>query len=77
MPKYDIDAKMETRLENDFRYHAPKDDQQERYITIREAAKTLAKVICENSPVSREQSVALTHLDQVVMNANAAIARNE
>jgi hypothetical protein len=29
------------------------------------------------TPVSREQSLALTHLEEVVMFANAAIARNE
>ncbi len=77
MPKYQIDARMQTRLDNDFKYHAPKDDQQERYIAIRDKAKELAVTICENSPASREQSVALTELDHVVMMANAAIARNE
>lgn len=77
MPKYQIDPKMQARLDNDFKYHSPKEDQPERYVRIREAAKDLAMVICENSPVSREQSVALTELDRVVMMANAAIARNE
>jgi len=77
MPKYQIEQKMMDRLDNDFRYHQPKDDQAERYQAIREKARELAVLICENSPVSREQSVALTHLDQVVMNTNAAIARNE
>jgi len=68
---------MQERLDNDFKYHAPKDDQQERYVRIRDAAKVLAIIICENSPSSREQSVALTELDHVVMMTNAAIARNE
>jgi hypothetical protein len=75
--KYEIVEPMASRIENDFRYHAPKEDQQERYVRIREAAKQLAIVICENTPMSREQSVALTDLDKVVMVANAAIARNE
>ena len=75
--KYEIGAKMQERLDNDFKYHAPKDDQQERYVRIRDAAKVLAIIICENSPSSREQSVALTELDHVVMMTNAAIARNE
>lgn len=65
------------RINNDYTYHPPKGDQQERYIAIRDAAKELAALIVENSPFSREQSVALTHLDEVVMNTNAAIARNE
>lgn len=76
-PKYPIVEPMASRLENDYKYHAPKEDQQERYVRIREAAKQLAIVICENTPSSREQSVALTDLDKVVMMANAAIARNE
>lgn len=77
MPKYQIDPKMQARLDNDFQYHSPKDDQPARYVTIRDKAKELAITICENTPPSREQSVALTELDHVVMIANAAIARNE
>lgn len=77
MPKYPIDPKMAARIENDFCYHSPKDDQPSRYVTIRDKAKELAIVICENTPPSREQSVALTELDHVVMMANASIARNE
>jgi hypothetical protein len=77
MPKYQIDPKMQTRLDNDFKYHSPKEDQPDRYVAIRDKAKELAITICENTPPSREQSVALTELDHVVMMANAAIARNE
>lgn len=77
MPKYGIDPKMAERLNNDFTYHSPFGDQPERYEKIRGMAKALAITICENTPPSREQSVALTHLDIVVMEANAAIARNE
>jgi len=74
---YTIDEKMKQRLDNDYSYHAPKGDQAARYIEIRDAAKVLALTIVKNSPVSREQSVALTLLDQLAMMANAAIARNE
>ncbi|MCR4341007.1 MAG: hypothetical protein NUW01_14090 [Gemmatimonadaceae bacterium] len=65
------------RINNDFTYHPPKEGQPERYVEIRDAARVLAHTIVELTPVSHEQSVALTHLDAVVMNANAAIARNE
>lgn len=75
--RYTIDPQMQKRIENDFVYHAPKDDQAERYVAIREKAKELATLICECTPPSREQSVALTALDRVVMASNAAIARNE
>jgi hypothetical protein len=77
LPQYPLDPKMQARLANDYTSHAPKPGQQERYQRIRDAARELAMVICENTPASREQSVALTNLDAAVFNANAAIARNE
>lgn len=74
---YEIDEKMQKRLDNDYKYHAPKDDQQERYVTLRNGGKQMAELIVVCTPPSREQSVALTLLEQVIMEANAAIARNE
>ncbi len=68
---------MKARIENDYTYHAPKDDQPARYAAIRAKAKELALLIVELTPVSREQSVALTDLDHATMMANAAIARGE
>jgi hypothetical protein len=65
------------RIDNDFTYHPPRYVQVERYNTIREGAKNYAHTLVEACPPSRELSVALTNLDAVVMNANAAIARNE
>ena len=73
MPFLDI----RERIENDFTYHAPKPGQQERYTRIREAAKQLALLIVKETPASREQSLALTNLEQAIMFANASIARNE
>lgn len=69
MPKLDVD--------NVFQYHAPHGDQPQRYIALREKAKELAVLIQTTTPESREQSVALTNLQQTVMWANAAIAINE
>lgn len=77
MPKYALTAQDDARLANTFTYHAPKEDQPERYIAIREKAKELATVMMECCPRSRELSHALTLLEDAVMNANAAIARNE
>lgn len=77
MNKYDVPTKMTDQLENNFTYHAPQGDQQERYVAIRDEAKALAYTICKNSPPSREQSIALTNLEQAIFWANAAIARNE
>lgn len=76
MPYYE-NGQNEERINNNFKYHAPKNDQQARYEEIREGAKQLAKIINRNCPSSREQSVAFTQLEDTVMWANAAIARNE
>jgi len=65
------------RLERDFTYHPPKGTQSARYEEIRAKSKELAEMILLDCPPSRERSLALTSLDDVVMRANAAIARNE
>ena len=67
----------EERIENNFKYHAPKNDQPERYEMIRAKAKELAYVINGCTPHSREQAFAFGALEECVMQANAAIARNE
>lgn len=64
-------------LENRFTYHAPKEGQPQRYTELRDAAKHLAYIIKLGTPQSREQSLALTKLEEAVFWANAAIARNE
>lgn len=71
--KYDL----RERIDRDFRYHAPKEGQPERYAKIRASARALAHLIADEVPQSREQSLALTHLEECVMWANAGIARNE
>ncbi|ETK27375.1 hypothetical protein ERIC1_1c08200 [Paenibacillus larvae subsp. larvae DSM 25719] len=64
------------QIENNFKYHAPKEGQPGKYTAIREKAKELACLIDDLCPNSREKSLGLTNLEQVVMWANAAIARN-
>lgn len=65
------------QLENNFKYHAPKGNQTERYEALRNKAKELAHMIDELCPNSREKSLAMTNLEQASMWANASIARNE
>ncbi len=77
MKTYEIPEQMAKRLNNDYIYHSPKDDQAERYQILRNKCRDLAFTIATFTPPSREQSVALTALDQVMMAANSAIARNE
>lgn len=65
------------QLENNFKYHAPKAGQPEKYEALRGKAKELAHMIDELCPNSREKSLAMTNLEQASMWANASIARNE
>lgn len=64
-------------LENRFTYHAPKPSQPDKYEGIRHWAKEFARHIVANTPDSREQSLAITHLEEVVYWANASIARHD
>ena len=60
-----------------FTYHAPKEGQAMKYEDIRNKARLLAEFIDDTCPDSREKSLAITALEEAVMWANAAIARNE
>jgi hypothetical protein len=77
MDKYQAGESVKRQIEKSFTYHAPKEDQPQRYEIFRAAAKDLANLIVVNTPLSREQSLALTHLEACIYSANAAIARNE
>jgi hypothetical protein len=64
-------------IENRFTYHKPTETQAERYALLRNFAKGFAHDINTLTPASREQSLAITALEESVFWANAAIARNE
>lgn len=78
MPPIDADE-----VERRFTYHPPIQsedpviDQPHRYEALRHEAKFFASLIVGQTPESREQSLAITHLEEAVFWANAAIARNE
>jgi hypothetical protein len=76
-PKYTPSQRVQVQLDRSFLYHAPQADQVPRYNRIRSAARGFAALLAESCPESRELSLALTHLEEAVMFANAAIARNE
>lgn len=63
-------------LERRFAYHPPKPGQPEMYKCIRAQALEFARLIDSACPDSREKSLAITHLEETVMWANASIARN-
>ena len=69
----------QTELENRFTYHKalPDSDCIKRFEVIRSVAKGFADTINKLCPQCREQSLAFTALEEAVMWANAAIARNQ
>lgn len=75
--QYPISDTQAAEIEKRFTYHAPIGDQPVRYGLIRGAGKALAETLCKLCPPSRELSLALTNLEQAIMWANAAVARNE
>lgn len=65
------------QVEHAFTYHPPKPGQPERYAEITRRFRELALWLLEVTPESWEQGLALTHLEDARMRANAAIAINE
>lgn len=63
-------------LENMFTYHAPKDEQIYEFEAIRTQSLMLAKTIVGTCPECDERRESITRLSEVVMWANAAIARH-
>lgn len=63
---------------NRFKFHpASTKDRQVTHEQIRDWCGWLAANLLEICPESRELSLALTHLDEVCMHANAAVARHQ
>ncbi len=75
--QYWVPSDIKDEIANRFTYHAPSANQIVRYQMLRSQAQSLALLILHMTPSSREQSIALTRLQEVVMWANAAIACNE
>lgn len=65
----------ETQIDHWFTYHAPESEADtEAYKELREAGKTLAKVILRLTPASADQSDAIRKVREAVWTANAARA---
>jgi len=64
-------------ISNRFTYHPPTERQIKRYGSLRTRGKELAFLIDEICPDSPEKETALVRLDEVIMHANASIARHE
>lgn len=63
-------------LDHRFTYHAPRGTAPQRFIAIREEGRALASLINAACPEGREKALALTKIEEAVMWANAAVARN-
>lgn len=64
-------------IDNNYKYHEPTEEKAALYEKIRKEAKRLCTILNKSCPESREKSLALTKLEEVVMWANASIARDE
>lgn len=64
-------------LARDFAYHPPKEGQPERYQEIRDAGRDFAEIVVAECPTSAERTTAIGKIQEAIMWANAAIARNE
>lgn len=74
---YDLTSEKIDALYNRFKQHPHKEGQSERYQQIRHHAKVFASLVLQCVPDSREQSIALTKIEEVMFWSNAGIARNE
>ena len=67
----------EKDLLNRFTYHAPSERDVVDHESIRNFGLDLARILNDVLPDSREKSLAITKLEESIMWANAAIARNK
>lgn len=63
-------------IENRFAFHAAASQEKcDEHTSVRQNCRQLADFINENVPEGREKSLAITHLEETMFWANAAIAR--
>jgi hypothetical protein len=73
-----VDRELVRRVEHDFTLHPPESDEVAEVMdTIREAYKTLAVQMARMLPSGRDQALCITELENSLMRAIAAVARNQ
>lgn len=71
-----LSAGLHRRIDDDFAFHpATTDEKRNAHTSVREHCKELAHYIADNVPPGREQSLALTALEETMHWANAGIAK--
>jgi len=68
---------LDSDLENRFVFHSPSIDKGAQHESVRSNCMGLAVFLNDVLPEGREKSLAITHLEEVMMWSNAAIARKE
>lgn len=64
-------------IENRFAFHAATtQEKRDEHTSVRQNCRRLADFINESVPDGREKSIALTKVEEAMLWANAAIARN-
>lgn len=63
-------------IEHRFAFHAATtEEKRDAHTSVRQACRRLADFINESAPDGREKSLAITHVEEAMLWANAAIAR--
>ena len=75
--RYDRQRKQYARIKRSLTNQPPGEDQIQRIEKLREVGKLLGESIIFSTEPSREQSLALTHLEETVMLAVKAIVLEE
>jgi len=64
-------------IDNRFAFHAATtQEKRDEHTSVRQQCRQLADFLNERLPERREKSLAMTHLEEVMLWSNAAIARN-
>ena len=71
---FDVSPQERADLDNWFRYHPPTPEQVPVFEAIRDAGYQMAETIIATVPASPDRTVAVRHIREAVMNANASLA---
>jgi hypothetical protein len=74
--QHDAPADPKATWEYNLTNHTPTAEGIEKIEALRAAAKAYVNAILDNTPYSREQSLALTSAETSLFHANSAVARN-
>ena len=70
-------SEFHSRVDNDFEFHpASTEEKRNEHTSVREHCKELAHFIVDKVPQGREQSLALTALEECMHWCNAGIAKS-